>query len=50
MSQSLLSISGASKWASDYLDRPVTTPNISYLVQYAKIKKYADENKNDIFI
>jgi len=45
MNQSLLSISEASKWASDYLDRPVTTSNISYLVQYAKIKKYSDEDR-----
>ena len=45
MNQAFLSISEASKWASDYLDRPVTTSNISYLVQYAKIKRYYDEEK-----
>ena len=45
MSQELLSISQASQWASDYLDRPVTTSNISYLLQYAKIKKYLDEQR-----
>ena len=44
MSQELLSVGQASQWASDYLDRPVTTSNISYLIQYAKIKKYL-ENK-----
>ena len=42
MSQELLSLGQASQWASDYLDRPVTTSNISYLIQYAKIKKYLD--------
>ena len=45
MNQILISTSEASKWASDYLDRPVTTSNISYLIQYAKIKKYCDEDK-----
>ena len=45
MSQALLSIGRASQWASDYLDRPVTISNISYLIQYAKIKKYLDEEK-----
>ena len=45
MSQELLSLGQASQWASDYLDRPVTTSNISYLIQYAKIRKYLDEEK-----
>lgn len=45
MNQVLISMGEASKWASDYLDRPVTTSNISYLIQYAKIKKYCDEDK-----
>jgi len=45
MSQKLLSVSEASQWASNYLDRPVTTSNITYLVQYAKIKKYLDEQR-----
>ena len=45
MSQELLSLGQASQWASDYLDRPVSTSNISYLIQYAKIKKYLDEEK-----
>lgn len=49
MNQILIPISEASKWASDYLDRPVTTSNISYLIQYAKIKKYYDkENKINV--
>ena len=45
MNQELLSISEASKWATEYLDKPVTSSNISYLIQYAKIKKYYDEEK-----
>ena len=37
-----ISLKRASKWASDYLDRPVTVSNISYLIQYAKLKKYME--------
>ena len=45
MDQELLSLGQASQWASIYLDRPVTASNISYLIQYAQIKKYFDEEK-----
>jgi len=45
MSGELLPLDKASQWATDYLDRPVTTSNINYLIQYAKIKKYLDEEK-----
>jgi len=43
--QKLISIGEASQWASEYLDRPVTPSNINYLVQYAKIRKYLDEQR-----
>ena len=45
MSQELLSISQASQWASSYLDKPVTPSNISYLIQYAKVRRYIDEER-----
>lgn len=35
-----LSIKEASKWATNYIGKEVTTSNISYLVQYGLIKKY----------
>ncbi len=35
----LLTIKDASAWASDYLKRNVTPSNISYLIQYGRIKK-----------
>jgi len=35
----LLKIKEASEWASDYLKKNVTTSNISYLIQYGRIKK-----------
>lgn len=36
----LVSLKDASIWASEYLNRKVTVSNISYLIQYGKIKKY----------
>jgi len=38
----LLSIKEASQWASEYLNKNVTPSNISYLVQYGRIKKIGD--------
>ncbi len=43
MNQTFLSINEASKWATRYLDRLVTPSNISYLLQYAKIKKHIEQ-------
>jgi len=42
-----MSIKEASKWASSYLDRKVTTSNISYLIQYGRIRKIED---NGVYI
>lgn len=39
----LLSIKEASKWATKYLDKNVTTSNISYLIQYGRIRKIDDD-------
>lgn len=36
----LVSIKEASRWASDFLNRDVSESNISYLVQYGKIRKH----------
>ncbi len=36
----LLTLQEASQWATKFLDRTVTESNISYLIQYGKIKKY----------
>ena len=49
----LLSIKEASKWASKHLKKNVTTSNISYLIQYGKVKKYGSNgatavNKYDL--
>ena len=39
---SLVSIPEASKWASDFLAKEVSLTNISYLVQYGKVRKYGE--------
>lgn len=37
----LVNLKEASIWASQYLNRKVTSSNISYLIQYGRIKKYS---------
>src|SRR3990167_2186426 len=37
--EELLSIKEASDWATEYLGKAVTTSNISYLIQYGRIKR-----------
>lgn len=39
---SLVTIPQASKWASEYLEKEVSPTNISYLVQYGKVKKHGE--------
>jgi len=39
---SLVSIPEASKWATTYLKKEVSSTNISYLVQYGKVKKHGE--------
>ncbi|MCU0329015.1 MAG: site-specific DNA-methyltransferase, partial [Chitinophagales bacterium] len=46
--QELLSIKEASQWASEYLDKNVTTSNISYLIQYGRIKKIGDNGSTQV--
>ncbi len=40
--KNLLTIKEASEWASNHLDRSISISNISYLVQYGRVKKYTD--------
>lgn len=44
----LLSIKEASEWASNYLNKNVTTSNISYLIQYGRIKKIGENGFTQI--
>lgn len=48
MNQKLLSINEASKWATEYLDRTVTPSNISYLIQYAKVRRFNEDSKTKV--
>jgi hypothetical protein len=41
-SQDLLTISEASIWATEYLKKNVSSSNISYLIQYGRIRKYSN--------
>ena len=38
-----LTLKQASKWASDYLNKNVTTANISYLIQYGHIESVLEK-------
>jgi hypothetical protein len=38
----LVSTKEASEWASDYLEKDVSPTNISYLVQYGKVRKHGE--------
>jgi len=49
MSGPLVSLREAADWASSYLKKDVRESNISYLVNYARIKKY-DGGKNRILV
>ncbi len=44
----LLTIKEASHWASDFLKRDISESNISYLVQYGKVKKH--NGGNSVFV
>ena len=41
----LVTIEEASKWATSFVGKEVTTSNISYLVQYGKIKKFGSDGR-----
>lgn len=44
----LLTIKEASRWASDFLSRDVSESNVSYLIQYGKVRKH--NGNNNIFV
>ena len=45
-----LTVKEASKWATSYLKKNVTSSNISYLIQYGLIKKYGDNGNAQISV
>jgi hypothetical protein len=44
----LLTIKEASDWASGYIGKDVTTSNISYLIQYGRIKKIGENGSTQV--
>lgn len=46
----LIDLKEASEWASQYLNRKVTISNISYLLQYGRIRKYGNDGNSLINI
>lgn len=44
----LLTIKEASDWATQYLGKTVTTSNISYLIQYGRIRKIGDNGSTQV--
>ncbi|OGW06332.1 MAG: restriction endonuclease subunit M [Nitrospinae bacterium RIFCSPLOWO2_12_39_16] len=45
----ILTIKEASEWATEYLGKTVTTSNISYLIQYGRIKKIGSNGSSQVF-
>lgn len=43
MALDLMTILDASKWATEYLKKNVTSSNISYLIQYGRVNKHVDD-------
>lgn len=46
ISKQLVSLEKASNWATEFLKRDISVSNISYLVQYGKIKKHIDNGSS----
>lgn len=46
--EQLLTIKQASRWASDFLNKSISESNISYLVQYGKVRKH--NGGNSVFV
>ncbi|MCX6812181.1 MAG: DNA methyltransferase [Candidatus Berkelbacteria bacterium] len=43
--ENLVTINEACKWASSFLNRTISTTNISYLIQYGKIRKHKNDDQ-----
>ncbi|HNW56039.1 MAG TPA: DNA methyltransferase, partial [bacterium] len=46
----LMTIKEAALWASEFLRRAINESNISYLIQYGKVKKYGENGSTQIHI
>ncbi len=46
----LLTLREACEWASSFLGRTISESNISYLIQYGKIKKYGENGNTQVHV
>lgn len=46
--ENLFSIKEASEWATEYLGKTVTTSNISYLIQYGRIRRFGNNGMTQV--
>lgn len=46
----LLNIKEACQWATNFLGRPISESNISYLIQYGKVKKHGENSNTQISV
>ncbi len=46
--EELISVKEASVWATQHIGKEVTTSNISYLIQYGRIKKFGDNGNTKV--
>lgn len=47
--QNILTLKEASLWASDFLNKKVTTSNISYLINYGRISKVGNNGSTQVY-
>ena len=48
MINNYLSLKEASEWATNYIGKVVTSSNISYLIQYGRIKKIGENGSTQV--
>jgi len=50
LTKKLITLKEACEWASSFLGRDISESNISYLIQYGKVKKYGENGSTQIHI
>lgn len=48
IARQLLTLKEACNWASSFLGRDISESNISYLIQYGKVKKYGENGSTQV--
>ena len=50
LTKKLITLKEACEWASSFLGRDISESNISYLIQYGKVKKYGENGSTQVHI